>query len=87
MGEVMSLYGLPEYFRRGYERALLAYDLEQLQKRGVRDVYLWVLKKNKCARAFYESMGFVPNGDRASLEIGGQELMECRYRWRAERHG
>lgn len=84
-GEVMSLYVLPAYFRCGCGRTLLAYDLEQLQVKGFHSVYLWVLEKNARARSFYASMGFAPNGDQSLLTIGGQELVECRYVWHAEK--
>lgn len=53
--------------------------------RAVFTLYLWVLKKNERARAFYASMGFAPNGDRDLLTIGGQELVTCRYVWHVKR--
>ena len=77
-GEVMSLYVLPEYFRCGYGRTLLDYDLDRLRAAGFENIYLWVLEENQNARAFYERMGFAANGDRAPLEIGGRKLIACR---------
>ena len=78
-GEIVSLYVLPEHIRKGYGSALLSYGIGQLQAQGLNNIYLWVLEENHRARAFYEAMGFVPNGDRAALPIGGAEWYEIRY--------
>lgn len=78
-GEIMSLYVLPEEWRKGCGRTLFSYVSDELQKQGFSKIYLWVLEENLRARAFYESMGFTANGDRISANIGGKRLTEIRY--------
>ena len=78
-GEIISLYVRPEHYRQGYGRAMMAFDLAELHRRGYSDVYLWVLEENRRARAFYAQMGFAPDGGRAPLTIGGATLFEVRY--------
>lgn len=78
-GEIMSIYVLPEEFRKGYGTALFSYISNQLQKNGYSKIYLWVLEDNQRARRFYESMGFQANGDRIVQNIGGKNLVEVRY--------
>lgn len=43
-------------------------------------VVLWVLAENTRARRFYERRGFVADGARKTIEIGGADLTELRYR-------
>jgi GNAT superfamily N-acetyltransferase len=78
-GEIISLYVLPEHFRKGYGKFLFSYDIQQLRADGFQDLYLWVLAENHRARKFYTSMGFLPNGDTVTLNIGGKDLLEMRY--------
>jgi RimJ/RimL family protein N-acetyltransferase len=51
----------------------------RLAKRGASDVTLWVLERNAAARAFYEAIGFEPDGASKLLTIG-VELVVLRYR-------
>lgn len=78
-GEIISLYVLPEHFRKGYGKFLFSYDIQQLRADGFQNLYLWVLAENHRARNFYTSMGFLPNGDTVTLNIGGKDLLEMRY--------
>lgn len=78
-GEIMSLYVHPQAFRKGYGAFLFSYVTKQLKQAGFEKIYLWVLEENVNARAFYERMGFVPNGDRSMISIGGKECVEIRY--------
>lgn len=75
----MSLYVLPEEFRKGYGGTLLSYVSKVLKENGYSNIYLWVLEENQRARNFYEKMGFQPNGDRIIQSIGGKDCMEIRY--------
>lgn len=77
-GEVASLYLLPEYYDKGYGRELL----EKVRGELLEDhegVYLWVLRENERARAFYEKLGFVPTEDACLCEIEGKTLTDIRY--------
>lgn len=78
-GEIMSVYVLPEEFRKGYGTALFSYVFNRLLENGYPKVYLWVLEENDRAKRFYESMGFRANGERIYQDIGGKELAEVRY--------
>lgn len=78
-GEIMSIYVLPEEFRKGYGSALFSYVTNQLKENGYSNIYLWVLEENQRARRFYEKMGFRANGDRMIQNIGGKDCTEIRY--------
>lgn len=78
-GEIMSIYVLPEEFRKGYGKVLFSYVFNHLQENGYSKIYLWVLEENQRARRFYETMGFQANGERIIQNIGGKNLAETRY--------
>lgn len=78
-GEIMSIYVLPEEFRKGYGRTLFTYVFDQLKEQGYSNIYLWVLEENQRARRFYDKMGFQANGDRMIQNIGGKDCVEVRY--------
>lgn len=82
VGEIISVYFLPEHMRKGYGTALLMRVMETLKKKGYKEIFLWVLEDNKRARQFYESLGFVCTGDYRSDSIGGKKLSEVRYIYR-----
>ena len=78
-GEVVSIYVLPECTGLGYGKALFAHAVHHLRENGFFKIYLWVLEENHRARAFYQKMGFAPNGDKTVVHIGGKALVEMRY--------
>ena len=51
---------------------------------GYRNRFLWVLESNQRARAFYERMGFQPDGTYMDDEIGGMPVREMQYRRESE---
>lgn len=77
-GEVVSLYLLPEYYDKGYGRELLENVRDELLQTH-QGVYLWVLRENERARAFYEKLGFVSTEDACLCEIDGKTLTDIRY--------
>lgn len=77
-GEVASLYLLPEYYDKGYGRELLESVRDELLG-TYEGVYLWVLRENERARAFYEKLGFVPTEDACLCDINGKTLTDIRY--------
>jgi GNAT superfamily N-acetyltransferase len=79
--EVYAIYVRPERWRDGLGRALLETATAHLQAGGARTLVLWVLEANDRARAFYESMGWRPDGGRQELDLGGATAMEVRYRF------
>lgn len=78
-GEIISIYLLPEYMGKGYGEKLLNAALDELNKRGYKKIYLWVLEENSRARAFYEKMGFVQSNRFLDDNIGGKQLREIQY--------
>ena len=77
-GEVASLYLLPDDYHKGYGRELLESVRDELLE-NYEGVYLWVLRENERARAFYEKLGFVPTEDACLCEIDGKTLTDIRY--------
>lgn len=80
MGEIISIYALPDAMGQGHGRALMGYVLQQLKKAGFPAAYLWVLAQNSQAIGFYEHMGFAPTGESTSVAIAGKPLTELQYR-------
>ena len=78
-GEIISLYFLPDYMRKGYGRLLLQAVVGELKKMGFDKVFLWVLEENRNARYFYEKCGFTQTERCLSSDIGGKELKEVQY--------
>ena len=76
--ELTSIYVAPEQWGRGTGAALLGRAIDELVGRGWREVTLWVLAANDCARAFYSAFGFEPDGAAKTHERSGQS--EVRFR-------
>ena len=62
----------------GYGRELLESVRDELLE-NYEGVYLWVLRENMRARAFYEKLGFVPTEDACLCDIDGKTLTDIRY--------
>ncbi len=78
-GEVYACYVLPDRWRHGIGRLLMAYANQVLEQAGRGDITLWVLEANARARRFYESFGFHPDGSRKLIHLG-ELVPEVRYR-------
>ena len=78
--EIYAIYVLPERWRSGAGRALLGTAVDEWRRRGATTLVLWVLEENAGGRAFYEVMGWHPDGRRQTLDLGGIEVQEIRYR-------
>lgn len=78
-GEIVSIYLLPEHTGNGYGKPLLRAGMNELQRLGFHDIFLWVLEENLIARRFYEKMGFQLSGHYLDDCIGGRELREVQY--------
>ena len=81
-GEVISIYFLPEFIGRGYGSKLMGSVMDELNKLGFKEVFLWTLEDNDRAKHFYESNGFSCNRDYQDIIIGGKKLREVRYTYR-----
>ena len=76
-GELYGMYICPNQFRKGLGTLLWQETCKRLQENAV--ITLWVLSNNLGARMFYESMGFVLDGQsqRTPKWLDGAE--EVRY--------
>lgn len=78
-GEIISIYFLPDYMGKGYGKLLLDAVIQELNRLGYQDIFLWVLEENSRARRFYEKAGFVQNNNFLVDNIGGKEVKEIPY--------
>lgn len=79
VGEIQSIYVLPEHWGGGHGSALFRGAAEKLKSQGYSAAYLWVLRDNARARAFYERMGMVSSGEEREIEVAGAYLPEVKY--------
>jgi len=76
--EVYALYLAPELWGRGIGRDLLSRAVAEVPADV--PITLWVLADNLRARSFYERSGFRADGSTTTIQRGGRELLEVRYR-------
>ena len=67
-GEIIALYVLKDYYRKGIAQKLVKAALTALDHFS--EIFLWVLKDNKRVIAFYQKMGFTFDGQEKLLELG-----------------
>lgn len=79
LGEIRSIYVLPDYWRTGVGTALFRAALEALRQAGYAGAVVWTLKQNVRAQAFYLRMGMRANSMEREISIGGTEVEEVRY--------
>lgn len=79
VGEVTSIYALPEEWGRGVGRALMNSAIATLIEAGFSSATLWVLAGNARARRFYESCSWRPDGAMKQEDRGEFVLEEIRY--------
>ena len=83
VAEIVAIYILPEYWRKGAGRMLCGRALAEARRCGYGVVTLWVLASNDSARHFYEAMGFRPDGVvKTEKTTDGSDLHEVRFRIR-----
>ena len=74
-GEIIALYVLKDYYGKGIAQKLMKEALSTLDRFS--EIFLWVLKENKRAIAFYQKMGFTVDGQEKILELG-KPIIEIR---------
>ena len=79
-GEIYAIYVLELYQGKGIGRRLVEAVAQRLQAEGFSSVLAWVLKDNRPARRFYESLGGEQVG-RKKTAIGGTDHIELSYGW------
>ena len=67
-GEIIALYVLKDYYGKGIAQKLMTEALSTLEHFS--EIFLWVLKDNKRAIAFYQKMGFTFDGQEKILDLG-----------------
>ena len=67
-GEIIALYVLKDYYGKGVSEQLMHAAFVALDQFS--EIYLWVLKDNKRAIAFYQKIGFTFDGQEKILELG-----------------
>ena len=67
-GEIIALYVLKDYYGKGVSKQLMHAAFVALDQFS--EIYLWVLKDNKRAIAFYQKMGFTFDGQEKILDLG-----------------
>lgn len=82
VGELYAIYLIEKFKRRGIGQELWAQTSDLMSKLGYREVTLWVLNTNKQACNFYEKLGFKLDSNQKQDKIGGQTVVELRYRLR-----
>ena len=68
VGEIIALYVLKDYYGKGVSEQLMHAAFVALDQFS--EIYLWVLKYNKRAIAFYQKMGFSFDGQEKILKLG-----------------
>lgn len=67
-GEIIALYVLKDYYGKGVSKQLMHAAFVALDQFS--EIYLWVLKDNKRAIAFYQKIGFTFDGQEQILKLG-----------------
>jgi ribosomal protein S18 acetylase RimI-like enzyme len=80
VGELFTIYVLPEASGRGVGRALMAEALRRLRAEGFAEAILWVLEDNPRTRRFYELAGWYSDGGVKDEHWLGTLVREIRYR-------
>lgn len=75
--EIWSLYIDPFMQRQGIGSTMLDFSEITAKQRGYNKICLWTLEKNAAARAFYEKLGYAPDGAKKFLE--DIEAYQVRY--------
>ena len=78
--EVYTVYVDPGAWRRGIGSELLTTVDAFWAGTEVQELTLWVFEDNTDARAFYERMGWKPDGARQIDDFGDAQPVEVRYR-------
>ncbi|MDE7398781.1 MAG: GNAT family N-acetyltransferase [Oscillospiraceae bacterium] len=77
--EITDFYVDPFFIRQGIGTLLIEYLIQQVRKKGIHKIVLWVIKDNVKARKFYESNGFVNSGKTRIIE--GTTKEDCCYEY------
>lgn len=77
--EITDFYVEPFFVGQGIGTLLIEYLIQQVRKKGLHKIILWVIKDNIKARKFYEGNGFVNSGKTCTIEGATKE--DCCYEY------
>ena len=80
VGELFTIYVLPETWGLGVGRALMRETLSRLRRHDYTEAVLWVLEDNPRTRRFYERAGWHADGGVMNGEWLGTVVGEVRFR-------
>jgi len=80
--EIYAIYVHPDYFGKGYGKALMKHAADTLITQGHKTMCLWAIDKNKRACSFYNTLGGERVGKQMT-EMGRYKVKEACYAWRA----
>jgi ribosomal protein S18 acetylase RimI-like enzyme len=80
IGELYTIYVLPESSGLGVGRALMRETLERMRRHDFTEAVLWVLEDNPRTRRFYELAGWHADGGVMDGDWLGTVVREVRYR-------
>ena len=80
LGELFTIYVLPEEWGHGVGQALMACALDRMREEGFVEAALWVLADNPRTCRFYELAGWHAEGEVKEEEWLGSVVREVRYR-------
>ncbi|GLZ31170.1 N-acetyltransferase [Lentzea sp. NBRC 105346] len=75
---LVSVLVEPRWSRRGHGARLVATAAEALKKEGATRGIAWIPEADRAAKAFYERLGWMPDGTVRTLDAGGRPLREVR---------
>ena len=78
--EIYTIYVDPASWRRGVGSALMQGVDEFWARTDVHELVLWAFEANADGRAFYERLGWQPDGARQVDDFGTAHPVEVRYR-------
>ncbi len=76
--ELAALYVDPDHWRRGIGAALMRETMESARADACVEMTAWVLARNAAALAFYERLGFAPDGARQRHNRSGRTAIRVR---------
>jgi GNAT superfamily N-acetyltransferase len=79
VGEIWALNVDPDAWLRGLGSELVGYAVDRLAETPLAEVTLWTFRDTPRSRAFYEALGFRPDGATQRREASGGAV-EVRYR-------
>jgi GNAT superfamily N-acetyltransferase len=78
-GEMWTLYLLRRFWGQGLGRQLHDTLLEELERRRIVSMHLWVLASNERTRLWYERRGWQADGGERQADLWGLRVAEVRY--------